>query len=157
MRTAFLSFCLLALFAAPTALAQGDGAVNDPEDILGMWTFQTSVYREGQCQMAGQMHVSSAEEPGTYTCEITANEVCTGLGESVVLQSCVARRVGNQVTVRSNIEQMLESKDAFVGLESSYAPDNFSLTVKSSRRMFGSLVSAVTAPVEFKRDIGGMS
>ncbi|MEZ5968755.1 MAG: hypothetical protein R3C00_06820 [Hyphomonas sp.] len=74
-------------------------------------------------------------------------------GRSVVRQSCKARRFGNQVSIRSEIEEMLESK--VEGLI--YVPDNFTLTVESADRMFGALVSAVTAPAEFRRASNGIS
>mgnify|MGYP004134288783 FL=1 len=74
-------------------------------------------------------------------------------GRSVVVQSCKARRFGNQVSIRSEIEQFLESKAE--GLL--YVPDNFALTIQNAKRMYGSLVSAATAPVEFRRSEEGIS
>ena len=38
-----------------------------------------------------------------------------------------------------------------------YVPDNFTLTIESADRMFGALVSAVTAPAEFRRSSDGIS
>jgi hypothetical protein len=55
--------------------------------------------------------------------------------------------------VRSTIEEMLETK--MPGMY--YVPDNFTLTIQSDERMFGALVSAVTAPVEFRRANDGIS
>lgn len=140
------------MFAAPIAGAQ-ENASADSADILGNWTFQTKSYRSGQCLMTGTMRLSSHPEDGVYKCELTAVEVCSLWGRSVVLQSCAARRFGNQVSIRSNIEEMLEQK--FEGLV--YVPDNFTLTIQSPERMFGALVSAVTAPVEFRRSEEGIS
>ena len=74
-------------------------------------------------------------------------------GRSVVEQSCQARRFGNQVSDRSQITQMLEQK--VEGLI--YVPDNFSLTIQDHTRMWGALVSAATAPVEFRRSEDGVS
>ena len=74
-------------------------------------------------------------------------------GRSVVVQSCKARRFNDQVSIRSEIEQFVESKAE--GLV--YVPDNFALTVQDARRMYGSLVSAATAPVEFIRAEEGIS
>lgn len=157
MRYTFFGLLFLTLSAFAPAHADNSGAVENPDDILGVWSFKTSAYRGGQCIMSGKMHLTHAGEADVYDCEITAVEECTSLGRSVVLQSCTARRFGNQVSVRSIIDEMLESKQGLEGLPASYAPDNFSLTIKSSRRMFGSLVSAVSAPVEFTRELGGMS
>jgi hypothetical protein len=64
-----------------------------------------------------------------------------------------ARRFGNQLSVRSTIEEMIETK--VEGLI--YVPDNFTLTIQSDDHMFGALVSAVTAPVEFRRAQDGIS
>lgn len=125
----------------------------DPTDVLGTWSFQTKPYRGGECLMTGTMTLAPHEDKGQYACELTAVEVCTLWGRSVVRQSCQARRFGNQVSIRSEIEEMLESK--VEGLI--YVPDNFTLTVQSADRMFGALVSAVTAPAEFRRANDGIS
>ena len=103
--------------------------------------------------MTGTMYLSPHPEKGKYTCELTAVEVCSLWGRSVVRQSCQASRFGNQVSIRSQIEEMLESK--VEGLI--YMPDNFTLTIESADRMFGALVSAVTAPAEFRRANDGIS
>ena len=125
----------------------------DPSDVLGSWSFQTKPYRSGQCIMTGTMRLSPDPEENIYGCELTAVEVCSMWGRSVVLQSCSARRFGNQVSIRSEISQMLEQKEQ--GLI--YVPDNFSLTIQDHSRMFGALVSAATAAVEFRRSEEGIS
>lgn len=148
--------CLLAVFAlAPKAMAEDAGG--DPKDVLGAWTFQTKPYRNGTCGMTGMMRLSPHEEEGVYACELTAVEVCSLWGRSVVVQSCEARRFGNQVSVRSKIEQMLERKFDTDDEAFSYVPDNFALTIQSAQRMYGALVSAVSAPVEFRRMPEGVS
>ena len=105
------------------------------------------------------MRRGHAPEDGTYACELTAVEVCSLWGRSVVVQSCQARRFGNQVSVRSQIVDMLESKfaDEEAALAFNYVPDNFALTIQSAERMYGALVSAVPAPVEFRRTAEGVS
>lgn len=138
------------LTLAPNAWASGEANGND---ILGSWSFQTNPYRSGQCVMTGTMRVAPHEEEGRYNCEITAVEMCSMWGRSVVRQSCEIRRFGDQVSIRSSIEEMLETK--FEGLV--YVPDNFTLTVRSADHMFGALVSAVTAPVQFRRTRDGIS
>lgn len=125
----------------------------DPSDVLGSWTFQTKPYRQGQCIMTGTMRLSSHPAEGLYECELTAVEVCSMWGRSVVLQQCQARRFGNQVSIRSQITEMLEQK--VEGLI--YVPDNFTLTIQDQSRMWGALVSAATAPVEFRRSEDGIS
>ncbi len=146
---------LLAALALGALAALPAYAKNESEgvNVLGNWSFQTSPYRSGQCVMTGTMNLSPHPDADRYTCELTAVEMCSMWGRSVVRQSCSATRFGNQVSIRSTIEEMLESK--FEGLV--YVPDNFTLTIQSSQRMFGALVSAVTAPVEFRRATDGIS
>ena len=147
-----LAALALACTIAGPALANS-GKDKDPSDVLGSWSFQTSPYRSGQCVMSGTMRLSPHPDEGLYECELTAVEMCSMWGRSVVRQSCEARRFGDQVSIRSTIEEMLESK--LEGLL--YVPDNFTLTIQSQERMFGALVSAVTAPVEFRRANDGIS
>lgn len=139
------------LMASPSFAKSGKD--QDPSDVLGSWSFQTSPYRSGQCVMSGTMRLTPHPDEGRYECELTAVEMCSMWGRSVVRQSCEARRFGDQVSIRSTIEEMLESKHE--GLL--YVPDNFTLTIQSQERMFGALVSAVTAPVEFRRANDGIS
>ena len=136
----------------PAGAVKGKGET-DKSDVLGNWSFQTRPYREGQCVMTGTMNLSPHPDEGLYTCEITAVEMCTMWGRSVVRQSCQARRFGDQVSVRSTIEEMIETKAP----DMVYVPDNFTLTIQSHERMFGALASAVTAPVEFRRANDGIS
>jgi len=144
-----LSVILGAICVMPSALAD----TKDPNDVLGSWTFQTQPYRSGQCIMSGTMHLTHHPDEGLYDCELTAVEVCSMWGKSVVLQTCSARRFGNQVSIRSRITEYLEKKAE--GLV--YVPDNFSLTIQDPSRMFGALISAATAPVEFRRSEEGIS
>jgi hypothetical protein len=148
-----LGLMFIALIAGlPAGAVKGKGET-DKSDVLGNWSFQTRPYREGQCVMTGTMNLSPHPDEGLYTCEITAVEMCTMWGRSVVRQSCEARRFGDQVSVRSTIEEMIETKAP----DMVYVPDNFTLTIQSHERMFGALVSAVTAPVEFRRANDGIS
>ncbi|MEM5516855.1 hypothetical protein WNY37_07825 [Henriciella sp. AS95] len=147
-----LMTCLVVALAMSTPVASATEN-RDPSDILGNWTFHTKPYREGQCLMSGTARLTPNPEEGVYDCELTAVEVCSLWGRSVVLQQCSARRFGNQVSIRSEIDQFLESK--MEGLI--YVPDNFALTIQSAERMYGSLVSAATAPVEFIRSEEGIS
>ncbi|MDG1824726.1 MAG: hypothetical protein ABNH53_03145 [Henriciella sp.] len=148
IRSALAALVLGASLSAP-AFAD----TKDPTDVLGSWSFQTKPYRSGQCLMTGTMRLTSHPAEGKYNCELTAVEVCSMWGRSVVLQQCQASRFGNQVSVRSQISQMLEQKTE--GLI--YVPDNFTLTIQDASRMWGALVSAATAPVEFRRSEDGIS
>lgn len=157
MRSGLKTVLIAALFAmastSPAIAGEDDVSRIIDTDILGTWSFQTKPYRQGSCLMTGTMYLSPHEEEGVYNCELTAVEMCSMWGRSVVRQSCEARRFGNQVSIRSHVEEMLESKAE--GL--TYVPDNFTLTIQSSKRMFGALVSAVTAPAEFLRSNDGIS
>ncbi|KCZ47846.1 MULTISPECIES: hypothetical protein [unclassified Hyphomonas] len=147
---------MTALALAGTLLATTPvhaGTEDDATDVLGTWSFRTKPYRGGECLMTGTMYLTPHPEPDQFTCELTAVEVCSVWGRSVVRQSCKARRFGDQLSIRSEIEEMLESK--VEGLI--YVPDNFTLTIESADRMFGALVSAVTAPAEFRRATNGIS
>lgn len=148
----FLIVSCLLMFSAPMtpALANEDG---DKRDVLGTWSFQTQPYRNGSCLMTGTMHVTPDPQDGLYGCELTAVEMCSMWGRSVVRQSCQVRRTGDQVSVISKVEEFLEKK--VVGL--TYVPDNFTLTIQDPNRMYGALVSAVTAPAEFRRANDGIS
>lgn len=156
IRRSIIALAGLALIVG-TANAQSKRVSDDkPEgDILGSWTFATKPYRQGQCIMTGTMVLSPQAENGDYGCELTAVEECSMWGKSVVVQSCTVTRFGNQVTVRSRIEEMLETKEG-AGVYG-YVPDNFALTVQSENRMYGSLISAATAPAEFIRNLDGIS
>lgn len=102
-----LGLMFIALAAGlPAGAVKGKGET-DKSDVLGNWSFQTKPYREGQCVMTGTMNLSPHPDEGLYTCEITAVEMCTMWGRSVVRQSCQARRFGDQVSVRSTIEEMI--------------------------------------------------
>ncbi len=140
----------LALLTPGAHASDGD---TDSVDILGNWTFQTKPYREGQCVMTGTMRLTPSPQSGLYECELTAVEVCSMWGRSVVLQQCKARRTDSQLSIRSEIDQFLESK--LEGLI--YVPDNFALTIQSGNGMYGSLVSAATAPAIFVRAEEGIS
>ena len=152
-RKLFIAITATLITALPVAAEEKA----DPIDMLGKWTFATRPYTNGggSCMMTGTMTVVPNPEPGLYDCEVTAQEECEAWGKSVVVQSCKVRRTRNQVAIRSIIEQTLEYKMKVEGL--TYVPDNFALTVQSPNLMYGSLISAVSAPVEFRRSLDGIS
>lgn len=152
-RKLFIALPVMIAAALPVAAEE----TSDPIDMLGKWTFATRPYVNGiaSCNMSGTMTVTANPEPGLYDCEVTAKEECDAWGTSVVVQSCKVRRTRNQVAIRSIIEQTLEYKMKVEGL--TYVPDNFALTVQSPDLMYGSLISAINAPVEFRRSLDGIS
>ncbi|MGC6499292.1 MAG: hypothetical protein ACON4C_03795 [Henriciella sp.] len=144
-----LLFSLIAMLPSSAGYTQ----TADPVDVLGSWTFQTQPYRDGQCLMTGTMRLTSHPDRGLYGCELTAVELCSMWGRSVVVQTCQARRFGKQLTVRSSINQIVEQE--MEGLV--YVPDNFTLTIQDAAMMYGALISAATAPAIFRRAIEGIS
>jgi len=146
-------FCLIGIMSLAFPMPVQAQETGSKYDILGSWSFRTKPYRNGQCMMTGTMRLTESGTPDVYACELTAMEMCAMWGRSVVLQSCQARRFGQQVSIRSEIKEMLESKTE--GLF--YEPDNFSLTIQNASRMWGALISASTAPVEFRRAQHGIS
>ncbi|MEM7663857.1 MAG: hypothetical protein AAF292_16560 [Pseudomonadota bacterium] len=136
---------ILGLGAAASASAQND--------IVGAWTFETERYHAGVCRLYGTMKVRTTPEDGVYRCALTAVEDCKKQERWVVEQTCSAYRADNTLSVRSTIVSFIE---ADVNPEN-YVPDHFALEIEGPDRMIGSLVSAVIAPVEFRRTTEGIS
>ncbi|MEM8637013.1 MAG: hypothetical protein AAGF33_18770 [Pseudomonadota bacterium] len=136
---------ILALGAVAPASAQND--------IIGSWTFETDRYHSGVCRLYGTMKVRTTPEDGVYRCAVTAVEDCIEQERWVVEQTCSAYRADDTLSVRSKIVSFIE---ADVNPEN-YVPDHFALEIESPNLMVGSLVSAIIAPVEFRRTTEGIS
>lgn len=130
-----------------------DRSFTPPSPITGSWSFESARYRGGACVMSGHMNIRPTAKADVYACNFTALEDCTGQDTWVVEQSCKAVNRDGQLSIKSNIENFLEAKE----FTDSYVPDNFSLQVESRERMSGLLVSAVSAPVEFRRKPDNLS
>ncbi|MEM1146646.1 MAG: hypothetical protein AAGH49_02575 [Pseudomonadota bacterium] len=120
-------------------------------NIAGHWTFKANIADE--CDFGGTAHLEKTGE-NRFKGELTARQSCTSLPEDyLVRQACEASRFGNQLSVRCRIVEFIN------GFESEYYyPDNFTLTIQSSQRMYGALRSAGSAnPAEWIRDEGGIS
>lgn len=126
---------------------------NAEADVSGAWSFETDRYRAGICRLYGTMRVRTTPEDGVYRCALTAVEDCEGQERWVVEQTCTAWRTGDELAVHSAIVSFIE---ADVNPEN-YVPDHFALSIESAQRMVGTLVSAITAPVVFKRTTDGIS
>ena len=150
MRLWYALLALLTACAVPLA-AQAEG-FTDLDELLGKWTFSTGEYRGGACQMSGFMSVYPSEKTNALRCELTAIEKCS-FGHSTVLQACTLHKSGDRVSITSTVVEIIESKPNSLG----YLPDNFVLTVASPSRMFGALISAVTASAVFLRAEGTIS
>jgi hypothetical protein len=140
---AALALGLLIAAAATGASAQRRAA---PASILGAWRFETARYdvsREGGCQMTGEMTITTGPDANTYACRFKATESCSW-GEWSAEQTCTARRAGDRVEIESAIVRLHPATI-------SYAPDNWSLTIRSSDLMVGELRSADIANVQFRR------
>lgn len=120
-------------------------------NIAGQWTFTASL--ENECSFGGTAHLEKTSET-TFKGELTARQSCPSLAEDyLVRQTCDASQIGNQLSVRCRIAEFIN------GFESEfYYPDNFTLTIESSSRLHGALVSAGRArPAEWVRDERGIS
>lgn len=120
-------------------------------NIAGHWTFEANV--EADCTFGGTAHLERTSD-NRFTGELTARQSCPLLPEDyLVRQDCEASQIGNQLSVRCRIVEFIN------GFQSEfYYPDNFTLTIESSTRMHGALVSAGPArPAEWIRDEGGIS
>ncbi len=104
--------------------------------------------------MTGRMSIrSSTVSPNAFTCSFVSVEDCNGLDPWVVEQSCEAEKRDAELTISSRIVSFLEAKE-FTG---SYAPDHFVLNINSKSQMTGALISAIKAPVEFRREKENLS
>lgn len=135
---------LCAFFLALPMLA----AAQEPR-IEGQWSFEA--WTGDGCTFTGTATLVPPVEPDApYGCELTARQVC-GVGEWVVRQTCTAKRKGNRVAIKSQIAE-------FVGPQSeTYLPDDFLLTIDTSKRMFGALHSYGVYKSVWTRNIGGIS
>ena len=103
--------------------------------------------------MSGNMSIRPTNNSEVFSCSFTAVEDCQGQDKWVVEQTCKAVSRDGRVSIKSSIVNFLEAK----AYTASYAPDHFALNVVSKELMTGSLVSAVTAAVEFRRDADNVS
>lgn len=120
-------------------------------NIAGQWTFTANL--ESDCSFGGTASLERTGE-STFEGELTARQSCPYLTEDyLVRQNCSASQLGNQLSVRCRIVEFIN------GFESEYYfPDNFTLTIESSSRLHGALVSAGRArPAEWVRDERGIS
>ena len=118
--------------------------------IEGSWSFKAWTGDDG-CSFTGNAVLAPSDENGNpASCELTARQVCSSR-EWVVRQTCTATRRGNRLAIKSTIVEFLSEPSA------SYLPDDFLLTIDSSKRMFGALHSYGIHKAEWTRDIGDIS
>jgi hypothetical protein len=142
IRTISAALIILAL----SAPAQADEAAN----VAGRWVFTAQIGMG--CDFGGQAFLKQIS-PDRYEGELTATQSCVDLPEDyIVRQECEASRLGDQLSIRCTVVEFMN------GFSSEfYYPDNFTLTIASSERMHGALVSASTAPAVWQRNDGGIS
>lgn len=148
MRKLFKTLLAISLSAAFVPIVS---AAEPSPNIAGQWTFTANL--QLQCDFGGTAHLTRTAD-SKYKVELTARQSCPSLEEDyLVRQECVANQFGNQLSVRCTIAEFIN------GFESEfYYPDNFTLTIASSKRMHGALVSSGnTNPAEWKRSEGGIS
>jgi hypothetical protein len=139
MRPRFASALLAGIAVCGAAAAQPKGEAS----IAGAWRFETSRYQSGACQMTGSMTIARARGANAYTCAFIATERCRW-GEWSAEQRCTAQRTGDRLEIASTIVRLTPPG-------TSYLPDNWSLTIRSSDLMVGELRSADIAGVQFRR------
>ena len=123
---------------------------DDAENVSGRWVFTAQI--GNGCDFGGQAFLEQIN-PNQYEGELTATQSCVSLPEDyIVRQACKASRLGDQLSVRCEIVEFLNDFSSEF-----YYPDNFTLTIASSERMHGALVSASTAPAVWQRNDGGIS
>lgn len=153
-----LTAVLAGFFMSAPSVAQSPIEINATApatltELIGEWGFSTQNYRSGLCQMSGNLIVFPGREDETSAaCSMTAVEIC-GTERSVVEQSCQISLEGNGAVIVSEIEQFIERKPNSLG----YLPDNFILSEVSPSEMSGTLQSAVSASVIFRRVEGAIS
>ena len=143
------------LLAIPAGAQQDERADTfiGPSPVIGSWSFQTAPYRQGTCTMSGQMNIRPTSSANIFSCSFTATEECTGQDKWVVEQTCKAINREGRLSIESTIVNFLEAKQ----FTDSYVPDHFALRVVNRELMTGSLISAVSAPIEFRRDAENVS
>lgn len=142
IRSFILAFGVVILSLAPNAAAQ-------ETRIEGSWVFEA--WTGDGCSFTGNATLAPSDEDGNpASCELTARQVCD-TREWVVRQSCTAKRTGNRIAIRSTIEEF------FTEPSDSYLPDDFLLTIDSSKRMFGALHSWGVYKAIWTRDEGNVS
>lgn len=125
-------------------------AADEAANVAGHWTFTARVGLG--CEFGGKAFLEQVE-PNKFEGELTARQSCPELPDDyIVRQDCQASRLGNQLSVRCEIKEFLTDFESAY-----YYPDNFTLTIASSDRMHGALVSATTAPAVWQRDEAGIS
>jgi hypothetical protein len=135
---------VLALLLVAPAGAQTRGEPRPA--ITGEWRFDTAPYNvnpDGSaCRMSGLMTIKRNAN-GAYSGRFTARETCPH-GSWTAEQTCIGVRKGDKLELTATIIKLTPANV-------SYAPDNWSLTIKNGSRMVGQLRSADVADVEFRR------
>ncbi len=120
---------IAALSAAAPAAAQHDAADQPATDISGEWVFETGWYDVGgEAQLRGNMTLTPREDGG-LECEFSAAEYYRGQDEPTASARQVCR-----LNITDNI---LTIKSTVVWSSTSWAPDDFTLTIINDRLMRG--------------------
>ncbi|HBB56020.1 MAG TPA: hypothetical protein DCZ49_07530 [Hyphomonadaceae bacterium] len=122
-------------------------------DVLGVWSFRTSVYRQS-CVLSGRMVIRAGANARDFLCSFEAIETCSDIRLETE-QTCEASFDDGQLTIDSEVGALTFPKEGY-DLEN-YWPDNFDLAVESANRMTGILRSFASAPVVFERGTGAIS
>ena len=151
LRSASLPALLAMAVLFSPARASADDAP-EPANIAGLWEFVANI-TDG-CTFSGQASLERQDDEGDFSCELTARQSCPEIDVNyLVRQTCQATRTGEQISVRSAIEEFLEGPPT-----GNYFPDNFSLFIQDSSHMNGALISGSSAyHAVWTRPEGGIS
>ena len=146
-RRSDLATLALAMAVMATPIAAAQPAAQASTSVLGAWRFDTARYDVGtdgrSCRMSGAMTIVRGAHAGEFDCSFVSTERCTW-GAWSAAQTCTATRTGDKLEITSTIVRLTPANI-------SYAPDNWSLTIRSTDLMVGELRSADIANVQFTR------
>ncbi|MEL7481090.1 MAG: hypothetical protein AAGJ29_05985 [Pseudomonadota bacterium] len=140
-----------ALIAASLLTAAPPPSMAEETNVTGNWTF--TAWIDSTCEFTGVARLGPPADDGApRSCELTARQVCNDDLSWTVRQTCTANRSGDRLIIRSEIAEFLEG-----GPSPSYLPDNFVLSIESSKRMFGALHSYGVHKAVWQREEGAIS
>ncbi len=125
-----LALCVSPIIAAAPVGAQSTASSN-LRDLLGDWSVETTRFGPDQCQLVGQMTLTT-DENGAMSCQLSLQQVCAteGFGPFGSVQACDILAVNSAVLIRSEVLS-LDPPDT------PYLPDSFDLRLTTPNEMVG--------------------
>jgi hypothetical protein len=120
----------------------------------GAWSFATNDFRGG-CRLSGDITLTETKA-NAFSCSFEAKWTCTSgpLRAVRTQQSCSATQAGAKILVTAKLDKVVsvDPPDQMVWVRTSYAPDNFDVTINTrGDEMNGLFKSYDIAPVKFRR------